>query len=539
MAGSDESPIDRRSWANAATAAVFVVLAVVILLSFRDYGISWDEELHVPYGHKLLAYYTSGFTDRSAFSFINLYQYGGFFDLVGAIASHISPFGEYETRHFLGGLFFLAGLFGAWKLTRLLAGARAALIAVICLATTPLLYGHSFINPKDAPLAWLGVWVAYFSCRVLGEERASWRSIAGLGVALGLALGMRIIAFAFIGQMGAVVAVKALGLVLTGGMRDAVKKTLWTARPFVLALPIAVVVMGIVWPWSVQAPLNILSVFTDSANLYWHPDMLWAGEIINSAHLPSSYLITLLAAQMPEYVLLGVLLALVHGLLRARAWRPSTLTEARALQYLYVALTVVVPLAAFAAFRPSTYNGVRHFLFVVPQLAVLGAIGLDRMFTFLARRGHLIAVGAAGVLAIGVLREVVMMARIHPYQYLAFNSLAGGLQGAYGRFELDYWGVSYKEATNLLAQFLAGERAAGRPVPEKAVLFVCGANTSAGYYLPDNISLTDDRTEADFFMGGDITNPRCRVRPEGRRVVEVKRMGAVLSYVLDLRGMRP
>ncbi|MCA0199564.1 MAG: glycosyltransferase family 39 protein [Proteobacteria bacterium] len=539
MAGSDDSPIDRHSWANAVTAGVFVVLAAVILLTFQDYGISWDEELHVPYGHKLLAYYTSGFNDRSAFSFINLYQYGGFFDLVSAIASNVSPFGEYETRHLLGGVFFLVGLFGAWKLTRLLAGARAALIAVICLASTPLLYGHSFINPKDAPLAWLGVWVAYFTCRVLGQERASWRTIAGLGVSLGLALGMRIIAFAFIGQMATVVAAKTLGLLLTDSTRAAVKKTLWTARPFVFALPIAIAVMGIVWPWSAQAPLNIVSVFTDSANLYWHPDMLWAGKIINSADLPPRYLAVLLAVQLPEYVLLGALLVALQVLARARSWRLSALAEPRVLQYLYVALTVVVPLAAFAVFRPSTYNGVRHFLFVVPQLVVLAAIGLDQTLGFLERRGRLLAAGFAGLLILGVVRDVIVMARVHPYQYLAFNSLTGGLKGAHDRFELDYWGVSYKEATGRLAQFLAHERAAGRPVPEKALLFVCGANTSAGYYLTDGIELTDDRTKADFFMGGDITNPRCRVRPEGPTVVEVKRMDAVLSYVLDLRGTRP
>lgn len=99
--------------------------------------------------------------------------------------------------------------------------------------------------------------------------------------------------------------------------------------------------------------------------------------------------------------------------------------------------------------------------------------------------------------------------------------------------------MSYKEATLRLAQFLADERAAGRAVPEKALLFVCGANTSAGYYLPPAIGITDDRTKADFFMGGDLTNPRCRRPAKAQAVVEVKRMDAVLSYVLDLRGGHP
>lgn len=527
------------SWANTLTALIFAVLAVVIVLTFRDYGISWDEELHVPYGHMLLAYYTSGFVDRSAFSFINLYQYGGFFDLLSAIASNVSPFGEYETRHLLGGLVFLAGLFGAWRLARLLAGDRAALIAVAALATTPLLYGHSFINPKDAPLAWLGVWVAYFSCRALEKEERSWRTIAWLGASLGFALGMRIIAFAFIGQMAAVLGVHALALWRSSGWRESVKQTFTAARPFAFALPLAIVAMAVVWPWSVQAPFNIVSVFRESANQFWHPTMLWAGGLINAADLPASYLLVLLAVQLPEYVLLGALIIAAEGIVRARSWRVATFAAPRPLQYLFVALTVVVPLIAFALWRPSTYNGVRHFLFVVPQMVILAAIGLDHALAFLAQRRRALAPVFGALLVAALAYEVLVMVRVHPYQYLAFNSIAGGLRGAYGRFDLDYWGVSNGEATRALVKFLDEERAAGRSMPDKARLFVCGANTTAGYYLSDSIVITDDRTQADFFLGGDLTNPRCRVRPEGPAVVEIKRADTVLSYVLDLRKPPP
>lgn len=533
--------MDRRglSVPNLFTAAILAALTIIIFLTFRDYGISWDEELHVPYGQKLLAYYTSGFADRSAFSFINLYQYGGFFDLAAAIASKVSPFGAYETRHLLGGLLFMAGLIGAWRLTCLLAGERAALIAVACLATTSLLYGHSFINPKDAPLAWLGVWVAYFVCRTFGEQRPSWRTIFGLGLSLGFALGMRIIAFAFLAQIAAVLGVLALALWSNVGFREALRRMLRAAQPFMLALPLTVAAMTVVWPWSVQAPFNILSVFTDSANQFWHPWMLWAGALINAGDLPRSYLVVLLAVNLPEYVLLGLMLIAGDTVLRARSWRTATFAQPRALQFLFVAFTVIVPLAAFAAVRPSTYNGVRHFLFLVPQLVILAAIGLDRCLDVLLRRRRVLGIAFAALLGLAALRQALLMIQIHPYQYIAFNALTGGLNGAYGRFEMDYWGVSYREASLALVKFLEGERAAGRPVPAKALLFVCGANTQAAYYLPDTISITDDRTAADFFLGGDLTNPRCRLRPEGPAVVEIKRDDTVLSYVLDLRRARP
>ena len=62
--------------------AMAAALAVLVLATFRDYGISNDEEVQHVYGQKLLDFYLSGFADRSAFEYRNLYLYGGFFDMV-------------------------------------------------------------------------------------------------------------------------------------------------------------------------------------------------------------------------------------------------------------------------------------------------------------------------------------------------------------------------------------------------------------------------------------------------------------------------
>src|SRR5581483_6153791 len=121
---------------------------------------------------------------------------------------------------------------------------------------------------------------------------------------------------------------------------------------------------------------------------------------------------------------------------------------------------------------------------------------------------------------------------------LAFNALTGGEHGAFGHFELDYWGESYGEATRQLVDFVRQEREAGRPMPAKPMLFVCGSNLSAGYYLPQSILITDERAAADFFLGGDLTNPRCVDPPNaGPPIIEVKREDVLLSYVLDLRAL--
>src|SRR4051812_11031193 len=81
----------RLPWVRIFLGLVFLALAVLVIATFRDYGISWDEEVQNNYGDKLLRFYASGFRDRSAMHYLNLFYYGGFFDLVAAIVNLVSP----------------------------------------------------------------------------------------------------------------------------------------------------------------------------------------------------------------------------------------------------------------------------------------------------------------------------------------------------------------------------------------------------------------------------------------------------------------
>ena len=47
--------------------ALLALAAALVLLTFGDYGVTWDEEFHVRYGNGVLDYIASGFTDRAAF----------------------------------------------------------------------------------------------------------------------------------------------------------------------------------------------------------------------------------------------------------------------------------------------------------------------------------------------------------------------------------------------------------------------------------------------------------------------------------------
>ena len=54
------------------------------------------------------------------------------------------------------------------------------------------------------------------------------------------------------------------------------------------------------------------------------------------------------------------------------------------------------------------------------------------------------------LLLIGVLEPVWFMVRYHPYENVYFNILAGNGATLRQRFEMDYWGFSYKQGIDFI-----------------------------------------------------------------------------------------
>jgi hypothetical protein len=114
-----------------AATAVFAAVAVIAVLTFRDYGLGWDDYTHSQYGQLLLDYYRSGLADKRALSFVNLYMYGGGFDMAAALLDRITPFDLFETRRLFGAMVGILGLVVTWRLARRLGGPAVGLMPAI------------------------------------------------------------------------------------------------------------------------------------------------------------------------------------------------------------------------------------------------------------------------------------------------------------------------------------------------------------------------------------------------------------------------
>src|SRR5882757_3494873 len=282
--------------------AVLALAALVACLTFRDFGLGWDDYAHAEYGDLLVSFYKSGFADQRALSFVNLYMYGGGFDLMAALVGKLLPFTIFETRRLVGAAVGIVGLMAAWRTARRLGGSPAGLGAVLLLVTCPLYMGHLFINAKDGPFAVAMAILLLALVRSFDEyPRPSLGTLALLAVGLGLSIGSRVMGgFAVIAALGALTFVFAVDARVEG-LRPAAVRLGRFALTLLPAAVAAYVVMGLVWPWAIIDPLNpfrALGYFSHFFEQPWHE--LFGGKLILVPDMPRSYVPTLFGLQLPE-----------------------------------------------------------------------------------------------------------------------------------------------------------------------------------------------------------------------------------------------
>src|SRR6201995_600767 len=191
-----DTPIRRSVEQTCDDLALLVLAAVGVIASitFRDYGLGWDDYTHAEYADLLLKMYGSGFKDTGALSFANLYMYGGGFDMAAALLHRVIPLELFETRRLVGAVVGLIGLAVTWRLGRRVGGPLAGLAALVLLALCPTFYGHMFMNPKDAPFAVSMVILMLGLVRLVEEYPSpSARTVLITGLGAGLSIGSRIL----------------------------------------------------------------------------------------------------------------------------------------------------------------------------------------------------------------------------------------------------------------------------------------------------------------------------------------------------------
>ena len=175
---------------------------------------------------------------------------------------------------------------------------------------------------------------------------------------------------------------------------------------------------------------------------------------------------------------------------------------------------IVFPVAYAMAIKAVLFDGMRHFIFVLPPIAAAAALVADRALGWLARcRVRRLAYGALGALwpdpCLG------HGACCIPTNTSITTPSSAACMAREGLFKLDYWANSYAEAVQGLEDYSARRirrRFHGRTISPS---LACGPPVSAAYYFPPNFIFTPDRDNGAVLHRlhqGRIATRRCPAR---------------------------
>jgi hypothetical protein len=179
------------------------------------------------------------------------------------------------------------------------------------------------------------------------------------------------------------------------------------------------------------------------------------------------------------------------------------------------------------------YNGIRHFIFILPPLCVLGGIAAGAALQWLDKRSRIAAAAGAIAILAGLAMPAYHMVALHPYQYTHYNTVSGGMRAADKGYMVDYWGLSFKEAADELLGIL-DEQGTQTPEGRRWIVALCGPHPPADVELGSDFVTTSNTKGADFALV--LGEFYCAQNLKAPEIVRIEREGVVFARVYDIRG---
>ena len=272
---------------------------------------------------------------------------------------------------------------------------------------------------------------------------------------------------------------------------------------------IALVVMYATWPYLWPDPVgHFVESLRVMSQYPWPGQVLFNGAQYASTDIPRSYLPVLLGIQLTEPVwilFIAGLVVAVFGFVKKREY-----VELLVLTMVWF----VLPLIGFIVSRTPLYDNFRQVFFILPPVFLMAGVVFEKVKW------------RVWLIALVVLPGVIGIVRLHPYEYIYYNTFIGGENGAFRRFELDYWGTSYREAADWLNE----------AAPPDANVWVEGPAHLLDLYLRPDLNLYSSYEAAradhyDFVVATTRYDLDLESYPDAEVVYRVERDGGLLAVV--------
>lgn len=459
--GSTELNSKRWFWGIA-----LIGLCAMVYLAFGS-GINADDKFQVDYSQKLVSYYSTFGKDTSALNIAdgNMHLYGGFFETLTGFANKTfglqpADIGYHHVRHVSSAILGWIAILCAALLARLIAGNQAGAITLLLLFFSPRFVGDSLMNPKDIPFA-AGYIMALYNLAAVYDRMPNpgrW-NLVGLALGLGIALGTRAGGLLSFGMLGMFAGLHFW--LKNGGFRAFSElEVLKSYAVVTLGAGVAGYVLALLfWPFALQAPLsNPFVALSKFADLEVKIRVLFEGTNVMSDKTPWYYPVKWIAYTVPISVLAGFVGSILLWLKVFRRYNPLWVGM--------VFFATIFPVFYVVYKNSVIHDGWRHLTFAYPPMVVCAALFWKQFseLSFWPPKYAPYICGAA--LLFTTWSGIGFIAGNPKFPYIYFNELVGGIKGAYGKFETDYWGVSTRQGI----EWLESEGILKPDMPETVVI---------------------------------------------------------------------
>lgn len=456
---------------------LFISLSVVIffllpLLSL-DAGNSGDEDAwQYPHSERVYNFYTSFGKDTTYRTVPEMNPYGMWYETIIVGICKIGNIENYQTaRHICNSLMGFIAIFFAALLAKNLGGWRAGFFVLLLFVFSPRFIGHSFNNPKDVPFAAMFMLSLYLIYKLIQDyPKPSIKHTLLTAISIGLTIGIRIGGLLLYAYLGFFVALYYL--VINKPSTYFSKQNISIVGKYLLSfVSIIILAFGLAiltWPYLLEAPVDhTLETFKTMSQYSTSIRQLFEGTLQWSDVLPWYYTPKYIFMTIPIAVIIGVILFFILCWIRKenRFWA------------FFMFFTFFFPVFWIVYTHANVYGGWRHAMFAYPPMVVAAGWGFDAMVKWVeskltvnneqltinngdketeddkvkthvvSTKGIIVNVASVILLLVLLIGPIRHMVANHPYEYVYFNELAGGMDKAYGNYEMDYYYHSTREAS--------------------------------------------------------------------------------------------
>ena len=432
----------------------FITLFSIGLNIYKDYGISWDEQVSRNNGLVAGNYIAKNFLSEEIYSrilnntfnkkfsdkkiddipdFYNRHDraYGVTFDLPLAFLEYLFPIKNhhiFDIRHLLNHFFFLFALFFFYKAIHLKTNNYIiGLISVLLIYINPRIFAHSFFNSKD--LFFLSVFLIGYYSGYLFLKKPVLKNIIFFSAISGFLTATKIYGLTIIFLFIYLFLFKKILYEKFNFLNDAkvVSKILF----------FWIIFTYIFWPFLWENPINnFIDAFKFMSNHVWFGKVLFFGERIPSNNLPWYYVPIWIIITTPTIYLSIFLISIIFFIIFLFKKKITNKENYIYFESIILILYLIFPII-FASLKNSTiYDGWRHFYFIYPILILVFS-----NFIFLIKKGFFYNLIICG-LFLNFLFISIIMIKNHPNQQIYFNDILE--KNIIKQFEKDYWAVSNK-----------------------------------------------------------------------------------------------